>query len=823
MRLPAPEKTDQAAATDPVCGMDVQPDEAAAKVEHDGQTFYFCSKGCAERFKRDPEAFLKPSGEGGASPPDEDRADQIARQTGGSVSIVAPKQRGMTMPPRLAVAGTATGVRGSVMSEKDALYTCPMHPEVLQRGPGSCPKCGMALEPQRPGEGEEEDPELKDMTRRFWIAAAVTVPLVALAMTHAIPGLHLGKLLSARVQVWVQFVLATPVVLWCGWPLLVRAVRSVRTLNLNMFTLIGVGVSAAYVYSVVATVAPGAFPKSLLGEHGVVGVYFEAAAAITALVLLGQVLEGRARRRTSGAIRSLLGLAARTARIVRDDGGEEDVPLEQVQVGDRLRVRPGEKVPTDGKVVEGGSAVDESMITGEPSPVAKKPGDKVTGATINQRGTFVMEATAVGSDTMLAQIVEMVARAQRSRAPIQRIADAVAGYFVPAIIGAAVVTFVVWWAFGPAPALATALVNAVAVLIIACPCALGLATPMSIMVGVGRGALAGVLIRDADALEVMEKIDTLVVDKTGTLTEGRPRLVSIVAAEGVAEGALLAAAAGLERHSEHPLAEAIVAGAKDREVAAKEVEDFQSVTGKGVTGRLDGKPAALGNARLMEEAGVDLSPVKDKAEALRADGQTVIFVAADGKCLGLLGVADPIKDSTPAAVRMLQEAGVRIVMVTGDSRTTAETVAGKLGLDRVLAEVLPEEKVNVVKGLQDEGRKVAMAGDGINDAPALAQAHVGIAMGTGTDVAMENAGITLLTGDLRGVVKARLLSQATMRNIRQNLFFAFVYNTLGVPIAAGVLYPFFGVLLSPIIAAAAMTFSSLSVVGNALRLRRVKI
>jgi Cu+-exporting ATPase len=774
------------AATDPICGMTVDPSDAAGSAGYGGRTYYFCSDHCLETFQADPARYAAQ-----AEMPQDSEEEPGERE------------------------------HAQEVGEGKAVYTCPMHPEVVQDGPGSCPECGMALEPRTvAAEGEEEeDEELKSMTRRFWVGVVFSAPLVVIAMTHAIG----VRLMPAQVQSWVELVLATPVVLWCGRPLLARGWRSIVTLKLNMFTLISIGVMSSWVYSAIATVAPGLFPDSFRGEGGTVSVYFEAAAVITTLVLLGQVLEGRARRRTGAAIRALLGLAAKTARLIRDDGTEEDVPLEQVQIGDRLRVRPGEKVPVDGEVVEGRSSVDESMITGEPIPVSKEAGGKVIGATVNATGSFVMRAERVGSDTLLAQIVEMVGEAQRSRAPIQRIADVVAGFFVPAVVLIAAITFVVWALFGPTPAMAYAIVNAVAVLIIACPCALGLATPMSIMVGVGRGAQSGVLIKNAESLEVMERIDTLVVDKTGTLTEGKPRLVSVTPREGLDEGELLRLAAGLERGSEHPLAAAIVEGARDRGLELAEAEDFESVTGKGVTGRVEGRRVMLGNRKMLDDSGIDPGALADEAERLRGEGQTVMFVAVDGRPAGLLGVADPIKESTQEAVRLLRDDGVEIVMLTGDSRTTAQAVARKLGLDRVEAEVLPQQKNEVVKKLQNEGRKVAMAGDGINDAPALAQAHVGIAMGTGTDVAMESAGVTLVKGDLRGIAKARRLSRATMRNIRQNLFFALVYNSLGVPVAAGILYPVFGILLSPVIAAAAMTFSSLSVVSNALRLRRVEL
>jgi Cu+-exporting ATPase len=670
---------------------------------------------------------------------------------------------------------------------------------------------------------EEVNPELRDMTRRFWISAVLTLPIAVIAMSDLIPGQPLQRRVSPYLLNWLQLALATPVVLWSGRPFFERGWASIVNRSPNMFTLIAIGVGAAYVYSVAATIFPEWFPDSFRMHGGEVGVYFDAAAVITTLVLLGQVLELRARSRTSSAIRALLGLAPKTARIVRQDGREEDVPLDRVRPGDRLRVRPGEKVPVDGVVVEGSSSVDESMITGEPIPVEKNKEDRVTGGTVNIAGTFIMRAERVGSETLLAQIVRMVSEAQRTRAPIQRTADVVAAYFVPAVIAAAVLTFIAWALVGPEPRMAFALLNAVAVLIIACPCALGLATPMSIMVGMGRGAMAGVLIKNAEALEILEKVDTLVVDKTGTLTEGKPRLASIVPAGGWSEDEILRLAASLERGSEHPLAAAIVAAAEERRVRVVAARDFRMLAGKGVVGTVDGKKAALGNLRLLQEIEGRGEDLTDRAEELRRDGQTVMFLAVEGAVAGLLGVSDPIKNSTPEAIRLLHEESVLIVMLTGDNRTTAEAVARKLGIDRVEAEVLPEQKVEVVKRLQGEGRIVAMAGDGINDAPALAQAHVGIAMGTGTDVAMASAGVTLVKGDLRGIVKARRLSRATMRNIRQNLFFAFVYNALGVPIAAGVLYPFFGVLLSPVIASAAMTFSSVSVIANALRLNRVSL
>jgi P-type Cu+ transporter len=702
-------------------------------------------------------------------------------------------------------------------------WTCPMHPQIVRDAPGSCPICGMALEPRTVGAVEGPDPELVDMTRRFWIGLVLTLPLLAFVMGDMLPGQPLRHLIPGRMSAWLQLVLATPVVLWAGWPFFERAWASIVNRSLNMFTLIALGTGMAYVYSVVGTLAPGLFPPSFRTHGGEVGLYFEAAAVITVLVLLGQVLELRARSQTSSAIRALLRLAPATARRLRDDGTEEDVPLEHVQVGDRLRVRPGEKVPVDGVVLEGRSAVDESMVTGESLPVEKTPGSRVIGGTVNGTGGFVMRAERVGSETLLAQIVHMVSEAQRSRAPIQRLADVVSSWFVPAVVLIAVATFVGWAIWGPEPRLAHGLVNAVAVLIIACPCALGLATPMSIMVGTGRAALAGVLIRNAEALEVLETVDTLVVDKTGTLTEGRPRLRSVVTTGDVSESDVLRLAASVERGSEHPLAAAIVEGAEARGIKPAAAEDFQSVTGKGVVARVDGDVVALGNVALMRQLGVDAGVVLARADALRSEGQTVMFVARDGRLIGLVGVADPIKESTLEALEQLRREGLTIVMLTGDSRRTAEAVAAKLGITHVEAEVLPERKIEVVRDLRAKGRKVAMAGDGVNDAPALAAADVGIAMGTGTDVAMQSAGVTLVKGDLRGIVRARRLSRATMRNIRENLFFAFVYNALGVPIAAGVLYPWTGLLLSPIIASAAMTFSSVSVIANALRLRRVQL
>ena len=699
------------------------------------------------------------------------------------------------------------------------IYTCPMHPEIEQVGPGECPKCGMALEPKGVPTGEQDDSELRDMSRRLWFSAALTLPLFAIAMLDMLPSRPISGVLG-HSRVYVELALATPVCLWSAWPFYVRAVRSVKNVSPNMFTLIGLGVTVAYVYSVFAALAPGLFPESFRGHGGEVGVYFEASAVIVTLVLVGQVLELRARSQTGAALQQLLGLAAKTARRIDEDGEESDIPLEHVHVGDRLRVRPGEKVPVDGEILEGTSHIDESMVTGEPIPVEKGPGAKVIGATVNGTGGLVMRADKVGSDTLLSRIVNMVADAQRSRAPIQKLADVVAAYFVPAVIGTAIITFVVWSIVGPEPAMAYALINAVAVLIIACPCALGLATPMSIMVAMGKGASLGVLFKSAEAIEVLRKVDTLVVDKTGTLTEGRPELATV---EGADEGELLRLAASLERGSEHPLAAAIVRGAEKRDLKLASATDFESVTGKGVRGTVEGRHVALGNAAMMADLSIDPGELGDRAETLREQGQTVMFVATDGELGGIVGVADPIKDSTPEAIRALHDEGVRVVMLTGDSETTARAVAERLGIDEVIAGVLPDEKAAKVASLQGEGRVVAMAGDGINDAPALARADVGIAMGTGTDVAMESAGVTLVKGDLRGIVRARRLSRAAMANIRQNLFFAFAYNSAGVPIAAGVLYPVFGLLLSPMFAAAAMSLSSVSVIGNALRLRTATV
>ena len=754
--------------------MEVDPTKAAGTAEHHGHTYYFCSKGCLEKFRKNPGAFLQ--------------REEVAAPAVSS----APDTRD---------------------------YTCPMHPEVRQVGPGACPICGMALEP-REVTLEDENPELDDMTRRFWWSLVLTLPILAFMISEFLPGQPLQYLLSPARMTWSQLALATPVVLWGGWPFFVRGWASVLSRHLNMFTLIALGVGAAFAFSVVATLAPGLFPESFRSHGDQVGVYFEPAAIIVVLVLLGQVLELRARSRTSSAIKKLLGLAPTTARRVDTSGVEQDVPLEHVHVGDRLRVRPGERVPVDGVVLEGSTAVDESMVTGEPIPVEKVAASPVTGGTVNGTGTFVMEAQRVGRDTLLAQIVRLVSDAQRSRAPIQRLADTVSSWFVPIVILVAVITFAVWALAGPEPRLAHALVNAVAVLIIACPCALGLATPMSIMVGTGRGAEMGVLLRNAEALELMEQVDTVVVDKTGTLTEGKPTLTTVVARPGFDEPGILRLVASLERVSEHPLAAAIVAGATGRGITTVDVSDFRSMTGKGVVGVVEGRTVHIGNAAMMSDLGANTAAVEARADDLRRNGETVMLVAVDGVPAGLIGVADRVKPTTVEAIRALHAEGLRVVMLTGDSRVTAEAVARSVGIDRVEAEVLPEQKAEVVKRLQAGGHRVAMAGDGINDAPALAQADVGIAMGTGTDVAMESAGVTLVQGDLRGLVRARRLSRATMRNIRQNLFFAFVYNALGVPVAAGVLYPAFGLLLSPIIASAAMTFSSVSVIGNALRLRR---
>lgn len=818
-------------ARDPVCGMEIDPAKTSFHIEYEGRDYYFCCPSCLRKFQENPDRYLKAESDVKEAPGGH-HDHPVTIKGGAAKSQSAPDGTIYTCPMHPEVeqegpgdcpsCGMSLEPKEPVAPTSRVQYTCPMHPEIVRDEPGDCPICGMALEPMTVTLEEEEDPELKDMTRRFGISALLTAPVVILAMGHHI-GLPVREFFSPGMANWLELFLATPVVLWGGWPFFARGYRSIKNANLNMFTLIALGTGVAWAYSVVATVAPTLFPPAFRSSDGSVAVYFEAAAVIVTLVLLGQVLELRARKSTSGAIRGLLGLAPRTARIVREDGSEEDIPLEHVSVGDTLRVRPGEKIPLDGTVIEGQTTVDESMITGEPIPVEKKEGDEVIGATINQAGSILMKAEKVGSDTVLAQIVQMVSQAQRSRAPIQRLADRVAAYFVPAVVAVAVITFIVWSIWGPDPAMVFALVNAVAVLIIACPCALGLATPMSVMVGVGRGAQLGVLIKDAESLEIMEQIDTVVVDKTGTLTEGQPRLVSVITGDQAKESEILLLAASLERGSEHPLAAAIVQGAEERGVRLSDTEasGFEAVSGRGVRGIVDGKEIVLGNQRFLEESGIDSDDLAEQAEKLRAEGQTVMFVAVDSQAVGLLGVADPIKDSTREAIKQLHREGIEIIMLTGDNRTTAEAVARELGIDRVEAEVLPGEKADVVGRLQQEGKKVAMAGDGINDAPALARAHVGIAMASGTDIAMESAGVTLMHGDLRGIVQARKLSRATMVNIRQNLFFAFIYNALGVPIAAGILYPFFGILLSPIIAAAAMSFSSVSVIGNALRLRSI--
>lgn len=813
MHTPGPEGTRQK-TLDPVCGMTISPEDAAGTIEREGNTYFFCSPSCIEKFKADPDRYVVPKKPPTTTYPSAEKVEYTCPMHP-EVKEASPgtcPKCGMALEP-------VTFAPSAPRTE----YTCPMHPQIIRLKPGNCPICGMTLEP-RIVTGEEDNAELRDMTRRLWTSVTLTTPILLLMISEMIPGKPLQSLLGPLALLWGEFAFATPVVLWGGWPFFVRGWQSIVNWHLNMFTLIALGTGAAYLYSVTAILLPSWFPDSFRDEHtGALGVYFEPAAVIVTLVLLGQVLELRARSQTSSAIKSLLGLAPKTARVLKEDGREDDLLLDQVQAGMRLRVRPGEKVPVDGVVLEGASTVDESMITGEPVPVEKTVNSKVTGGTVNGTGSLIVRAERVGADTVLAQIVRMVGEAQRTRAPIQRLADVVSAWFVPAVIVIAVLTFALWAVFGPEPRLAHALVNAVAVLIIACPCALGLATPMSIMVGTGRGASAGVLIRNAEALEVLENVDTLVVDKTGTLTEGKPRLVSIVTAEGRNEQQLLRLAASLERASEHPLAEAIVTGATERGVSLVPASDFQSLTGKGVTGTIEGHKVAIGNARLLEAISIDPQPLLSRAEELRRDGQTVMLIAVDGKTAGLLGVTDPIKTSTPEAIRLLHEAGLRITMVTGDSRSTAEVVAKKLGIDEVEAEVIPEQKGETIQKLQSKNHKVAMAGDGINDAPALAQADVGIAMGTGTDVAMESAAVTLVKGDLRGIVRARKLSQATMRNIRQNLFFAFFYNLLGVPVAAGVLYPFLGILLSPMIASVAMTFSSVSVIANALRLRKVEL
>ena len=822
-------------SVDPVCGMTVT-DESNPRYEYEGIEYRFCSKHCEEQFIANPVRYLEEHTEHTVHNKlkEHESCCHSEHTHAGGMELTGVKVAGASYycpmcpgveqdhPGTCPKCGMALETTGNEAAVTRTEYTCPMHPEIVQDHPGSCPKCGMALEPRTVAvEGENE--ELIDMSRRFWVSAVLALPVFLLAMVADLMPGWLPEGLSMKTVQWIEFTLATPVVLWGGWPFFVRGWQSVVSWNLNMFTLIGLGVAVAWGYSVIALLFPTIFPPNMLHEDGTVPVYFEAAAVITALVLLGQVLELRARSRTNAAIKLLLGLAPNTARIVRKDGIEEDIALERVMPGDILRVRPGEKVPVDGLVTSGNSAVNESMVTGEPIPVEKSAGDSLIGATVNGTGSLLMRAEKVGSDTLLAQIVRMVSEAQRSRAPIQKMADVVAGYFVPAVVLIAVITLIIWGFWGPEPRLAHAVINAVAVLIIACPCALGLATPMSIMVGTGKGATLGVLIKNAEALEIMEKVDTLVVDKTGTLTEGKPRLVLVKPAQGFNEEEILRLAASLERGSEHPLAEAIVSGAEERGIDLAPTEHFESITGQGVAGKIRGHSVALGNQRLLENLSIDPNELSSGAESGRIKGQTVMYVVIDHQVAGLIGVSDPVKESTAEAIENLHKEGLQIVMLTGDSRITAQAVAEGLGIDQVEADVLPEQKAKIIQNLQAEGRVVAMAGDGINDAPALAQSHVGIAMGTGTDVAMESAGVTLVKGDLRGIVRARRLSRSTMRNIRQNLFFAFIYNSLGVPVAAGALYPIFGILLSPIIAAAAMSFSSVTVIGNALRLRRTHI
>ena len=797
---------------DPVCGMTVDPAKAAATVEHEDTMYFFCSQGCATKFRAAPGKYLAPRPPVAPPTPAEVQAEYICPMDP-EVHKMGPgacPKCGMALEPATI---TAPAIRTD--------FICPMHPQISRHEPGNCPICGMTLEP-RESIAEEVNPELVEMTRRFWISVALAVPLLVFMVSDLFPSMPLQHLLSAQTWAWMEFALATPVVLWCGWPFFVRGWQSILNRSLNMFTLIALGTGAAYLYSVMATFVPQLFPPSFRAEGGEIALYYEPAVVIIALVLLGQVLELGARSQTGSAIRALLGLAPKTAKRLDDQGREDDVLLDQVQIGDRLRVRPGEKIPVDGVVLEGHSSVDESMVSGEPIPVEKDVAAKVTGGTVNGTGGFVMRAERVGADTLLSQIVKMVSEAQRSRAPIQRLADRVASSFVPAVILAAIATFIVWYWIGPQPRFAHALVNAVAVLIVACPCALGLATPMAIMVGTGRGAGAGILIRNAEALETFGKVNTLLVDKTGTLTEGKPTLDSVIPQPGMSEAELLQLVASLERSSEHPLAAAIVKGAEARGLTLTDVQDFSSTTGKGVEGTVSGKQVAIGNAELFRHLGIDPAPLLPQAEALRKEGHTVMMISADGRATGLVSVSDPIKASTPDAVRELQAAGLKVIMVTGDNATTARAVADKLGI-AFEADVLPEQKAEAVKRYQQQGSIVAMAGDGVNDAPALAQANIGIAMGTGTDVAMEAGGITLLTGDLRGLLRARRLSQSTMRNIRQNLFFAFIYNAVGVPLAAGVLFPAFGLLLNPMIAAAAMSFSSVSVITNSLRLRTAKL
>ena len=808
---------------DPVCHMNIEPENAAGKSEHNGKTVYFCSEYCKETFDKDPEKFpledaVHQQAEHDAG---HEHHDHSHHDSGSDVVYVCPMHPDVKKmgPASCPTCGMGLEPLEPVIVTKQE-YVCPMHPEVVKDEQGSCPICGMALEPRTVTLREEENPELTDMSRRFWISTIFSLPLLLFTMSKMFPAISFD---SSGWGNWFELVLATPVVLWAGAPFFKRGWDSIVYKSLNMFTLIAIGMGVAYLYSVIATLFPEIFPAAFRDANGEVGLYFEAAAVITTLVLLGQVLELRARSKTSSAIKSLLGLAPNSARIVDENGEEKDIPLADVMVGDLLRVRPGEKVPVDGKVTDGESFIDESMISGEPMEVKKSIGDSVTVGTVNGNGSFLMKAERVGSDTLLAQIVKMVSEAQRSRAPIQGLADKVSSYFVPAVVGFSIITFIVWSIVGPDPKMAYALVNAVAVLIIACPCALGLATPISIMVGTGRGATAGLLIKNAEVLETFEKIDTLVVDKTGTLTEGKPKLVTIVSLNGRSEDELVRVVASLERMSEHPLGNAIVAAAKARNLEFLEVKEFESLTGRGVKGMVDGRLVAVGNVKLLNEDGITAADLESKANENRERGETVVFVSIDGEPAGFLGISDPVKPTTKEALLQLQAEGIEVIMLTGDNRKTAESVAKELNIKEVKAEVMPDEKHSIVKEIQSTGKRVAMAGDGINDAPALAQADVGIAMGTGTDVAMESAGITLIKGDLMGIVRARKLSRGTMRNIRQNLFWAFIYNALGVPLAAGVLYPFFGLLLSPMIAAAAMSFSSVTVIGNALRLRNLKI
>ena len=809
-----------AVVRDPVCGMEVDPQSDAPTAAHEGEDYHFCSKGCLNKFLAAPADFVSAEDPVCGMTVDRPSANHTHRHDGTLHYFCSAKCKDKFA----AAPDDYLGDRPDPEPMPEGtIYTCPMHPEIEQVGPGTCPKCGMALEPKgAPAADEGPNPELVDFKKRFAVGAVLTLPLLVTAMGPML-GLPVRDWLGERTALWTELVLGTPVILWSGWPFLVRGWQSFRTWNLNMFSLIGMGVTAAFLFSVVAVFMPDIFPDGFRDADGHVGVYFEAGAVIVVLVLLGQILELGARERTGAAIRALMDMAAKTARVIRPDGSEEETPIEDVQVGDRLRVRPGEKIAVDGEVVDGRSSVDESMITGEPVPVEKNPGDTVTGATINGTGSLVIEAKRVGADTMLSQIVEMVANAQRSRAPIQKLADSVAGMFVPAVISVAVLAFIAWSIWGPAPAFSYALVAAIAVLIIACPCALGLATPVSIMTATGRGAQAGVLIKNAEALERFAKVDTLIVDKTGTLTEGKPKLVAVEPEDGHDENEVLRLAASLERGSEHPLAEAIVTGARDRGVELADATDFEAVTGKGVKGTVDGKAVALGNAKLVDDLGLNAGALTNTANTRRDQGETVMFVIVEKKIAGIVAVADPVKETTPNALKDLHALGFRIVMATGDNERTAKAVAARLGIDEIRADVLPADKARIIKELQDQGRKVAMAGDGVNDAPALAQADVGIAMGTGADVAIESAGFTLVKGDLNGIVRARRLATATMRNIKQNLFFALVYNAAGVPVAAGVLYPFLGLLVSPMFAAAAMSLSSVSVIGNALRLRTVRI